>query len=138
MTELAGEIEQILFEKLPDKRDNAQQCRSILTNLRDEKNKDFKLQIRLGVILPEVLYKMKPTEMASNDKKKEREKIIKDQLEALDLDYQKKRMKLSSAFTCGKCGGNKCHYYQLQTRSSDEPMTTFVTCITCGNRWKFC
>ena len=31
----------------------------------------------------------------------------------------------------------KCTYYQLQTRSADEPMTTFVTCITCGTRWKF-
>ena len=39
-------------------------------------------------------------------------------------------------FTCGKCKSNKCTYYQLQTRSADEPMTTFVTCINCGNRWK--
>jgi DNA-directed RNA polymerase subunit M/transcription elongation factor TFIIS len=30
----------------------------------------------------------------------------------------------------------KCTYYQLQTRSADEPMTTFATCINCGNRWK--
>lgn len=39
-------------------------------------------------------------------------------------------------FTCRKCKSNKCSYYQLQTRSADEPMTTFVTCISCGNRWK--
>ena len=39
-------------------------------------------------------------------------------------------------FTCRKCKSNKCSYYQLQTRSADEPMTTFVTCINCGNRWK--
>tara|TARA_Y100000389_G_C17437758_1_gene506599 strand:- start:40 stop:549 length:510 start_codon:yes stop_codon:yes gene_type:complete len=39
-------------------------------------------------------------------------------------------------FTCRKCKSNKCSYYQLQTRSADEPMTTFVTCIDCGNRWK--
>ena len=39
-------------------------------------------------------------------------------------------------FTCRKCNSNKCSYYQLQTRSADEPMTTFVTCIDCGNRWK--
>jgi hypothetical protein len=24
----------------------------------------------------------------------------------------------------------------LQTRSADEPMTTFVTCIACGCRWR--
>lgn len=39
-------------------------------------------------------------------------------------------------FTCGKCKSTKCTYYQLQTRSADEPMTTFVTCLDCGNRFK--
>lgn len=39
-------------------------------------------------------------------------------------------------FKCWKCKSKKCTYYQLQTRSSDEPMTTFVTCLDCGNRWK--
>ena len=39
-------------------------------------------------------------------------------------------------FKCRKCHSNKCTYYQAQLRSSDEPMTTFVNCIDCGNRWK--
>ena len=39
-------------------------------------------------------------------------------------------------FTCFKCKSKKCSYYQLQTRSADEPMTTFVSCLECGNRWK--
>jgi DNA-directed RNA polymerase subunit M/transcription elongation factor TFIIS len=57
----------------------------------------------------------------------------------------------TDTFTCYKCktaakndkNGNKngkigkrCNYYQLQTRSADEPMTTFVTCMDCGFRWK--
>jgi transcription elongation factor S-II len=42
----------------------------------------------------------------------------------------------TDSFTCRKCRSNKCTYYQMQTRSADEPMTTFVTCIDCGNRWK--
>tara|TARA_B110001450_G_scaffold10863_2_gene10570 strand:+ start:1823 stop:2344 length:522 start_codon:yes stop_codon:yes gene_type:complete len=40
-------------------------------------------------------------------------------------------------FTCFKCKSKKCTFYQLQTRSADEPMTTFVSCLDCGNRWKF-
>lgn len=46
-------------------------------------------------------------------------------------------------FECSKCRRNKAAntkrttYYQMQTRSADEPMTTFVTCHECGNRWKF-
>ena len=39
-------------------------------------------------------------------------------------------------FKCWKCKSKKCTYYQLQTRSGDEPMTTFVNCLDCGNRWK--
>lgn len=39
-------------------------------------------------------------------------------------------------YTCFKCKSKKCTYFQLQTRSADEPMTTFVTCLDCGNRWK--
>jgi transcription elongation factor S-II len=39
-------------------------------------------------------------------------------------------------FTCWKCKSKKCTYYQLQTRSADEPMTTFVSCLNCGQRWR--
>jgi len=44
----------------------------------------------------------------------------------------------TDTFTCRKCRSKKCTYYQMQTRSADEPMTIFVTCIDCGNRWKTC
>ena len=42
----------------------------------------------------------------------------------------------TDTFTCRKCKGNQCTYYQMQTRSADEPMTTFVTCLLCSARWK--
>jgi DNA-directed RNA polymerase subunit M/transcription elongation factor TFIIS len=39
---------------------------------------------------------------------------------------------------CSSCKKKtRCDYYQLQTRSADEPMTTFVTCLECDKRWKF-
>lgn len=44
----------------------------------------------------------------------------------------------TDTFTCRKCKSKKCTYYQMQTRSADEPMTIFVTCIDCGSRWKTC
>ena len=43
----------------------------------------------------------------------------------------------TDTFTCRKCKGNQCTYYQMQTRSADEPMTTFVTCLLCSTRFKF-
>ncbi|KAI9756116.1 MAG: hypothetical protein M4579_004003 [Chaenotheca gracillima] len=34
------------------------------------------------------------------------------------------------------CDGGKAFFYQVQIRSADEPMTTFLKCTTCGKRWK--
>ncbi|KAJ3487860.1 hypothetical protein NLJ89_g11672 [Agrocybe chaxingu] len=34
----------------------------------------------------------------------------------------------TDAFQCSRCKQRKCTYRQQQTRSADEPMTTFVTC----------
>jgi len=60
-----------------------------------------------------------------SDKKIREENIYAPKLEAS-----------TDGFTCRKCKSKECSYYQLQTRSADEPMTTFVTCIKCGTRWK--
>lgn len=39
---------------------------------------------------------------------------------------------------CSSCKKKaKCTYYQMQTRSADEPMTTFVNCLECDKKWKF-
>ena len=50
--------------------------------------------------------------------------------------YSQKLEASTDSYTCRKCKGKECTYYQMQTRSADEPMTTFVACITCGNQWK--
>ena len=39
-------------------------------------------------------------------------------------------------YKCSKCKKRKCTFYQMQTRSCDEPITTFITCVNCGKRWK--
>lgn len=39
-------------------------------------------------------------------------------------------------FTCNVCKSKKTVYYQMQTRSADEPMTTYVTCTNCNKKWK--
>ena len=39
-------------------------------------------------------------------------------------------------FKCGRCKSNRCTFIQVQTRSADESMTTFITCLECDNNWK--
>jgi DNA-directed RNA polymerase subunit M/transcription elongation factor TFIIS len=58
------------------------------------------------------------------------------QKKARDAAYGAKPVANTSMYRCNKCGNRECHYYGLQTRSGDEPMTIFITCLTCGNRWR--
>ncbi len=37
---------------------------------------------------------------------------------------------------CEMCKNELAYYYQMQTRSADEPMTTFYKCTKCGHNWK--
>lgn len=39
-------------------------------------------------------------------------------------------------FKCSKCGKSNSKIEQKQTRSADEPPTTFVNCLECGNKYK--
>ena len=50
--------------------------------------------------------------------------------------FEKNIEAATDTFTCRKCHKNKCTYYQMQIRSADEPMTTFITCLECDHRWK--
>lgn len=72
----------------------------------------------------------------------------KEYLEMYNKDIQQDKFKqvfmqpdmsnTEGLFKCSKCKTRKTTYYQKQTRSADEPMTTFVSCLNCGNNWKFC
>lgn len=52
-------------------------------------------------------------------------------------EYRRNNQATSNAFKCKKCGERKCQVTQKQTRSGDEPATTFVECIECGYMFKF-
>lgn len=53
-------------------------------------------------------------------------------------EWRENSIAYSDAYKCFKCGESKCKISQAQTRSADEPMTTFVTCLVCHNTFKFC
>jgi DNA-directed RNA polymerase subunit M/transcription elongation factor TFIIS len=51
--------------------------------------------------------------------------------------YSRKTTASAQMYCSGCKRKSNCDYYQMQTRSADEPMTTFVTCLECDKRWKF-
>ena len=63
--------------------------------------------------------------------------VLKDKLiqrEQKILEGNKSRA--TDQFKCRRCHKQECTYYELQTRSADEPMTIFITCLNCGKEWR--
>ena len=64
-------------------------------------------------------------------------KDLKDQLLRREQRILEGNMSMATdRFRCSQCKEKKCSYYELQTRSADEPMTIFVKCLNCGKQWK--
>jgi len=78
---------------------------------------------------------MSPDDMKSEERREEEKKMMKENMDKAMVAQEDRS--ISTHLTCGKCGQKKVTYTQAQTRSADEPMTTFCTCLNCGNRWKF-
>ena len=60
------------------------------------------------------------------EEKTKLEKMLKESLKESATDL----------FECPRCHKRKTIYCEVQTRSSDEPMTKFITCLECGCKWK--
>jgi len=109
--------------------------RSLFSNLKDKSNPGLRESVVSGALRVDRLCSMTSQEMASEERKaadkKIKEESIFNSLSAGEVEAE------TDAFQCGKCKQRKTRYRQAQTRSADEPMTTFVTCTNCNNRWKF-
>lgn len=121
--------------------------RSLVFNLK--KNADLREQVLLGAIQAENLVQLPPELLLTADKMKKRDDETKKLKDSRRLDWEEKNegkinemcgikgdLLKASLFTCGRCKSIKTTSTQKQTRSADEPMTVFVLCLNCGNRWK--
>jgi len=60
------------------------------------------------------------------------ENAIKRETKMLEVDVSM----ATDMFRCGRCGKRQCTFYEMQTRSADEPMTIFIRCLNCGKQWR--
>lgn len=109
--------------------------RIIYSNIISKNNKDLKFKIVDGDIKPDFLVNCDPKTLMPEHLQKELKAIHERNL--FNAQGATIERSVTDRFQCSKCKERKVSYYQLQTRSADEPLTTFCTCEACGNRWKF-
>ena len=113
--------------------------RSLAFNLGDKKNPELRDRVMWGDLKCYDLVRMDAKQMASQEKQQERVAAKKYEMDKINQSYDEERAdtdNFSDLFKCGRCGQRKVRYRQMQTRSADEPMTTFIQCIVCKNKWK--
>ena len=103
--------------------------RTIFLNLKKE---ELMKQLKNQEITPQTLVFMTHQEMNPEHWKTMIEKKIKRDANKFNTNMQAS----TDTFTCRKCKSKKCTYYELQTRSADEPATIFITCLNCSHNFK--
>ncbi|KZV98902.1 transcription elongation factor [Exidia glandulosa HHB12029] len=109
--------------------------RSLFLNLKGNSNPALRASVVSGDLTVSRLCTMTKDEMASEERK-QADAAIKEMNFHKSLGAGEPEAE-TTAFQCSRCKQWKTRYRQAQTRSADEPMTTFVTCVNCNNRWKF-
>uniref|UniRef100_A0A1A8DJP4 Transcription elongation factor n=1 Tax=Nothobranchius kadleci TaxID=1051664 RepID=A0A1A8DJP4_NOTKA len=134
---MAAEIEDHIYQenKATDMK-YKNRVRSRISNLKDPKNPELRRNVLAGSIELSRIATMSAEEMASNELKKLRNVLTQEAIR--EHQMAKTGGTTTDLLQCSKCKKKNCTYNQVQTRSADEPMTTFVLCNECGNRWKFC
>ncbi|XP_060937338.1 transcription elongation factor A protein 3 isoform X4 [Limanda limanda] len=134
---MAAEIEDHIYQeiKVTDMK-YKNRVRSRISNLKDPKNPGLRRNVLARSIDLGRLASMSAEEMASDELKQLRNVLTQEAIR--EHQMAKTGGTSTSLLQCGKCKKKNCTYNQVQTRSADEPMTTFVLCNECGNRWKFC
>ncbi|XP_055066525.2 transcription elongation factor A protein 3 isoform X2 [Misgurnus anguillicaudatus] len=134
---MAAEIEDHVYQeiKAADMK-YKNRIRSRISNLKDPKNPNLRKNVLAGAIDLRRIATMSAEEMASDELKQLRNVLTQEAIR--EHQMAKTGGTTTDLLQCGKCRKKNCTYNQVQTRSADEPMTTFVLCNECGNRWKFC
>jgi transcription elongation factor S-II len=108
--------------------------RSLFQNLKNKSNRELGPRVLSGEIPADRFVVMTHEELKSAEQRKVDDKLEAENMKKAQVPMAQKS--ISDALQCGRCKQKKVSYSQAQTRSADEPMTTFCECTVCGNRWK--
>lgn len=108
--------------------------RSLFANLKNKSNKELGQRVMSGGISADKFVVMTDEDLKSDDQRRKEIELEKENMKKAQVPMEEKS--ISDSLECGKCKKKKVSYTQAQTRSADEPMTTFCECMNCGNRWK--
>jgi len=109
--------------------------RSLFQNLKNKSNPQLRTRVLSGEISPPRFVRMTHAELKSKQQREVEEAIKKENMN--NAMVAQEEYSVSHTIQCGKCKQFNVKYTQAQTRSADEPMTTFCECMSCGTRWKF-
>lgn len=108
--------------------------RSLFQNLKNKSNPQLRQRVLSNEVTPEKFVQMTHDELKSDERREADRKIQKENMDKAMVAQAERS--ISSSLQCGKCGQRKVTYTEAQTRSADEPMTLFCTCMNCGKTWK--
>jgi transcription elongation factor S-II len=133
---VAADVETAMFDQLKGvSADYKMKLRELKFNLSDGKNRDLREEVLTGSLGAADVVRMASKDLANAEKKEERRKMHEHNMR--EAAAGNKPAASTNEFRCGKCRKRECTYYQMQTRGADEPLTTFVHCVNCDNRWRF-
>lgn len=107
----------------------------ILTNIDPNSyigNKKLLIDLWEGTIDITLLPKMSPDELYPA----KWEPLIQEKIRREMLKYDMSNKAVTESYRCPKCKTSKAYYYQVQLRSSDEPMSLLLECCNCRYPWR--
>lgn len=128
----AKAVEAVAFDQLGPETEIAyrDKIRSLFSNLRQKTNPGLRVRVLTDEISPDRFITMSSEELKSEERREEDAKIQKENMDKAMVAQAERS--ISTSLQCGKCQQRKVSYSQAQTRSADEPMTTFCECTNCG------